>query len=120
MNRIILTYSLLFISCFLCFSNSVSQDKIEVIKIYVSGNNSNTRIKITESKYGISDIYFQRKNDTHWMSTDIIDIDTIQEYLKVKLTETNEVFELFIEWNSDKMTTIDSQKRKVIYWLKKS
>ncbi|PHR17135.1 MAG: hypothetical protein COA38_21210 [Fluviicola sp.] len=120
MNRIIFTYTLLLISCFLCSSNALEQDNVETVKIYASSNNSKDRIKIIEGEYGISRIYFLRQKDAHWMKTDILSIDTIQEYLKVKLTDTNEIFELFIEWNSDKMTVVDTHKKKVIYWLKKS
>lgn len=120
MNRINITSIFFLISCLLCSSAALELDKVETAKIYVSGNNTNDRIKIIEGQYGISEIYFFRKNDTRWMKTTILAIDTIQEYLKVKLTGTNEVFELFIELNTDKMTTVDSQKRKIIYWLKRS
>lgn len=120
MSRIIFTYSLLLISCFLCSSNASELDKVETVKIYASGNNTNDRIKIIEGEYGISQIYFFRKNDTHWIHAEILSIDTIQEYLKVRLKGTHEIFELFIEWNSDKMIAIDAHKIKVIYWLKKS
>ena len=102
----------------MCSAHAPVQSKIEMVKIYVSGDNSNDQIKIIEGDYGIISVHFLRKNDPHWMETEILSIDTIQEYLKVRIKDTKEVFELFVEWNSDKMTSLDSHKRKVIYWLK--
>ncbi len=96
------------------------QDTKEKVNIYASGKNTEERIKVIEGEYGISSIYFQEKKGTPWMKTEILSIDTIQEYLKVKIVETNEVFELFIEWNTKKMKTIDEQQQTVIYWLEKS
>ncbi|MFK7784524.1 MAG: hypothetical protein AB8B56_05405 [Crocinitomicaceae bacterium] len=120
MSRIIFTYTLLLIASFLCASNAFEQEKAETVKIYSAGTNTNDRIKIVEGEHGISNIYFFRQKDTAWKNTTILSIDTIQEYLKVKLVGTNETFELFIEWNNDKMTTVDSKQRKVIYWRTKS
>ena len=116
MSRILFTYTLLLISFCLCSSGSVKLDTVETVKMYTAGTNTNDRIKIVEGGYGISEVFFFRSTDTCWVKANILSIDTIQEYLKVELIGTNEIFELFIEWNNDKMTAVDSEKRKVIYW----
>lgn len=120
MNRIVFIYSLLIICRFLFSSFEIEQDVTETIKVYTSGKNTDNRIKIVEGAYGIDRIYFQRKRKTQWIKAEILSIDTIQEYVKVKLVGTNEVFELFIDWNTHKMTIADAHEQKVIYWLEKS
>lgn len=120
MSRIVFTYTFLVLGSFLFASNAIKLDDVETVKIYTAGTNTKDRIKVVEGEYGISNIYFFRKRDTRWMKAHILSIDTIQEYLKVKIIGTDETFELFIEWNNDKMTTIDSKQKKVIYWLTKS
>lgn len=117
MKRIISIFGLLFLSSFLFFSFQMDQIKMEREKVFKPSNNSDNRIKIVEGEFGISEVYFFRNRDKSWVLTDIISIDTIQEYLKVQPLGTKEIFELFVDWDNDKMVVVNNQNDKVIYWL---
>lgn len=120
MNRFISILSLTILSSFLLFSFIKDPNKNQTIKIFLAADNSNNSIKTIEGKYGLSDVFFLSQKDNKWIPAEILSIDTIQEYLKLKINGSSDILELFIDWTNGKITVVNNNNTKVIYWLKES
>jgi len=96
--------------------NSKAQTKTWV---YDSANNSGSSIKITEGEYGVSDVFLSLRENSKWNKTKILSIDTSQEYIKVKSDESGASYQLYIDWNNDKLTMVETGNTETIFWLRK-
>lgn len=113
--------SLLIILSSVSFATYSCDDALKQdVGIYNAADNSGKQIKILESKYGVSEVYIYNSTIAKWMPTIILDIDMIQEYIKVKSLLNDDVWELFIDWKSHQIILVDQKKNKTTYWLEKA
>lgn len=87
--------------------------------LFDAADNSGELIKITEGDYGVADVYFWAKSKNTWQKSSILSIDINQEYIKVKSAD-GLVYELYVDWNDDKVVLVDADKNKTAYWHRKS
>jgi hypothetical protein len=88
--------------------------------VYEAADNGATIIRIKDEGYGIAAINLFQTTATGWETTEILSIDIIQEYVKVKSVQTGNVFELFIDWELGKIVLIDDKKNEQTYWKVKT
>lgn len=88
--------------------------------VYEAADNGTTIIRIKDEGYGIAAINLFQNTATGWETTEILSIDIIQEYVKVKSLQTGNVFELFIDWELGKIVLVDDKKNEKTYWKVKT
>lgn len=87
--------------------------------IFNAADQGPTSVKINKGKHGVYEVYLRLNKDMDWIPTEILFIDTIQEYVKVKSVQNGKLFELFIDWFNNKLTLVFPDGNKVIHNLVK-
>lgn len=103
---------ILFTFLIIAFAGKAKTDRI----IYKAGDNSGRKILIVKSENGIEDIYYGHHNES-LIRFEILFIDILQEYLKVKLPNSQAVWEIKIDWQNDKVVLKLESGEQVNYWL---
>jgi hypothetical protein len=84
--------------------------------IYNAADNSASKIRIKDEGFGVAEVNLFHTSALSWETTEILSIDIIQEYIKIKSIQTKKIFELFIDWQLGKIVLRDEHKNETAFW----